>query len=83
MNANKRATTKITLELGILNKIYIPYMQANMHCKVEGKLFAAVTDRQNTDISLTLIAGFPGPTLASMGICSAPTVPAQQRLTYI
>lgn len=40
-------------------------MQPNMHCKVEGKLFAAVIDRQNTDINLTLKAGFPGLTLKS------------------
>lgn len=54
-----------------------------MHCKVEGKLFAAVTDRQKADISLTLKAGFPGLTLESGAICSAPTVPAQQRSIYI
>lgn len=33
-----------------------------MHCKVEGKLFAAVIDRQKIDTSFAFKAGFAGVT---------------------
>lgn len=46
-----------------------------MHCKVDGKLFAAAIDRQKIDISLTLKAGFAGLTLDSGEIFSDPVVP--------
>lgn len=37
-------------------------MHPKMHCKVDGKLFAAAIDRQKTDIKRTLRAGPPGVT---------------------
>lgn len=48
-----------------------------MHCKVEGKLFAAVMDRQNTAISFTFKVAFPGLTLESTATFSAPAVPGK------
>lgn len=53
----------------------LPNMHPKMHCKVEGKLFAAVIDRQKIDISLTLRAIFPGFTLDSGARFSEPVVP--------
>lgn len=53
----------------------LPYMQPKMHCKVDGKLFAAVIDRQKTDISLTLREGLPGMTLDSGAIRSSSALP--------
>ena len=53
-----------------------------MHCKVDGKLFAANTDRQKTDISFTLKAGLPGVTLDSCGILSGPVLPAYEVNEY-
>lgn len=50
-------------------------MQLKMHCNADGKLFAAVTDRQKTDISLTLRAGLPGMTLDSGAIRSSSALP--------
>lgn len=50
-------------------------MQPKMHCRVEGKLFAAVIDRQKTDVSLTLRAGLPGMTLDSGAIRSSSALP--------
>lgn len=44
---------------------YTPYMQPNIHCKVDGKLFAAVIDRQKIDISFDFKAGLAGVTLDS------------------
>lgn len=61
---------------------WIPYMQPNMHCKVEGKLFAAVIERQKIDISLALSAWFPGITLNSGATFSAPAVPAKIIIMY-
>lgn len=52
-------------------------MQPNMHCKVDGKLFAAITEWQKIDISLDLRAGFPGLTLKSGSTFSAPAVPTK------
>lgn len=52
-------------------------MQPNMHCKVDGKLFAAITEWQKIDISLDLRAGFPGLTLKSGSTFSAPTLPTK------
>lgn len=40
-----------------------------MHCRVAGKLFAAVIDLQKTDINLALKARLPGVTLLSGEIC--------------
>lgn len=48
-----------------------------MHIKVAGKLFAAVIDRQNIDMSLVLREAFPGLTLDSGAIFSAGEVPAR------
>lgn len=45
--------------------ICIPYMHPKMHCKVEGKLLAAVIDRQKIDISFPFKAGLAGVTLDS------------------
>lgn len=42
-------------------------MQPKMHCKVDGKLFAARIDRQKTIISFTLRDGLAGVTLESGG----------------
>lgn len=53
----------------------LPNIQLKMHCKVDGKLFAAAIDRQKIDISLTLKAGFAGLTLDSGEIFSDPVVP--------
>lgn len=36
-----------------------------MHCRVDGKLFAAVIDRQKRDISFAFKARLPGVTLDS------------------
>lgn len=47
-----------------------------MHCKVDGKLFAAVTDRQKRDISFPLRAILPGFTRDSEAVFSAPVEPA-------
>ena len=52
-------------------------MQPKMHCKVDGKLFAAVMDRQNTAISFTFKVAFPGLTLESTAVFSAPVVPGK------
>jgi len=52
-------------------------MQPKMHCKVDGKLFAAVIDRQKTDISLAFREGLPGVTLDSGAIRSTSVLPAQ------
>ncbi|KAL2559360.1 Uncharacterized protein Fot_04099 [Forsythia ovata] len=52
----------------------LPNIQPKMHCKVDGKLFAAVIDRQKIDISLILKAGFAGLTLESGEIFSDPVV---------
>lgn len=52
-------------------------MQPKMHCSVEGKEFAAVTDRQNTDISRTRIETFTGVTLQSAAMLSTPILPEQ------
>jgi hypothetical protein len=57
-------------------------MQPNMHCKVDGKLFAAITEWQKIDISLALRAGFPGLTLKSGSTFSAPAVPTKFVLMY-
>lgn len=46
-----------------------------MHCKVDGKLFAAAIDLQNIDINFAFKAGLPGLTLDSVSTCSTPTVP--------
>lgn len=54
---------------------FLPYMQPKIHCKVNGKLFAAVIDRQKIDTSFALKDGFPGLTLDSGGIWSVPAVP--------
>lgn len=40
-------------------------MQPKMHCKVDGKLFAAVMDRQKIDMSFALKTGLTGATLDS------------------
>lgn len=40
-------------------------MQPNIHCRVAGKLFAAVIERQNIDISFAFKAILPGVTLDS------------------
>lgn len=56
-------------------ELSIPNMHPKMHCKVDGKLFAAVIDRQKTDISLTRRARFPGLILASGETFSEPAVP--------
>lgn len=48
-----------------------------MHCKDKGKLFAAVTDRQKTDISLTLKVGLAGLILESSATFSDTGVPAK------
>lgn len=53
-------------------------MQPKMHCKVDGKLLAAVIDRQKIDISLPLKPEFPGFTLDSGAIFSVPAVPANK-----
>jgi len=50
-------------------------MQPKIHCNVDGKELAAVTERQKTDISRTLNAGLAGATLDSSAIFSTPTVP--------
>jgi len=50
-------------------------MQPKMHCKVDGKLFAAAIDLQNIDINFAFKAGLPGLTLDSESTCSTPTVP--------
>ena len=57
-------------------------MQPNMHCKVDGKLFAAITEWQKIDISLALRAGFPGLTLKSGSTFSAPTLPTKIIIMY-
>lgn len=49
-----------------------------MHCKVDGKLFAAVMDRQNPAISFTFKVAFPGLTLESAAVFSAPVVPGKK-----
>ena len=54
-----------------------------MHCKVDGKLFAAVIDRQKMDISLTLKAGLPGMTLDSGAIRSTSALPALSVIRYV
>lgn len=46
-----------------------------MHCKVDGKLFAAAIDRQNIDINFAFSTGLPGLTLDSESTFSTPTVP--------
>lgn len=56
---------------------FLPYMQPKIHCRVNGKLFAAVIDRQKIDISFALKDGFPGLTLDSGGIWSVPAVPTK------
>lgn len=48
-----------------------------MHCKVDGKLFAAVMDRQKTDINLAFKAELAGAILESGASLSAPVEPAQ------
>lgn len=48
-----------------------------MHCRVAGKEFAALIERQNTDIKRSLKVEFPGMTLASRATLSTPTVPAK------
>lgn len=53
-------------------------MHPKMHCKVEGKLFAAVIERLKIDISLTLRVRFPGLTLDSGAMFSEPVVPTFQ-----
>ena len=53
-----------------------------MHCKVDGKLFAAITEWQKIDISLDLRAGFPGLTLKSGSTFSAPTLPTKIIIMY-
>jgi len=50
-------------------------MQPKMHCKVDGKLFAAAIDLQNIDINFAFKAGLPGLTLDSDSTFSTPTVP--------
>lgn len=50
-------------------------MQLKIHCNVEGKAFAAVIDRQKTDMSRTRIALLTGVTLESAGMLSAPILP--------
>lgn len=49
-----------------------------MHCNVDGNVFAAVTDRQNIDISRVLNVGLPGATLSSLGTFSTPAEPEQR-----
>lgn len=61
-------------------KYYLPYIQPKMHCRVAGKLFAAVIDLQKTeDINFALKARLPGVTLLSREICWAPAVPANRQ----
>lgn len=60
-----------------LGGVFIPYMHPKMHCKVAGKLFAAVIDRQNIDINFVFKAELAGLILDSGGALSAPVVPAQ------
>lgn len=50
-------------------------MQPKMHCKVDGKLFAAVIDRQKRDISFPFRAILPGFTRDSEALFSAPVEP--------
>lgn len=52
-------------------------MQPKMHCRDEGKLFAAVIDRQKTDINLTLKVKLAGLILHSGATFSDTGVPAQ------
>lgn len=52
-------------------------MHANMHRQVDGKLFAAVMDRQKTDINLAFKVEFTGAILESGASLSAPKEPAQ------
>lgn len=51
-----------------------------MHCKVDGKLLAAVIDRQKIDISLPLKPEFPGLTLDSGSTFSVPVVPTNKTI---
>ena len=51
-------------------------MHPKMHCKVDGKLFAAAMDQQKIDISLAFRAGLPGLTLCSVATVGEPAVPA-------
>lgn len=51
-------------------------MQPKMHCKVAGKLLAAVIDRQKIDISFAFKAGFAGVILDSGATLWDPAVPA-------
>lgn len=48
-----------------------------MHCRVDGKLFAAVIDRQKTAISFAFNALFTGVTVDSGGRFSAAEEPAK------
>ena len=50
-------------------------MQPKIHCKVDGKLFAAAIDRQNIDINFAFKAGLAGLTLDSESTFSTPEVP--------
>lgn len=56
--------------------ICIPYMQPKMHCKVAGKLLAAVIDWQKIDINFAFKAGFAGVILDSGATLWDPAVPA-------
>lgn len=57
-------------------------MQPNIHCNVDGKLFAAVIERQKIDMSLDLRAGFPELTLNSGATSLAPAVPGKVVVMY-
>ena len=51
-------------------------MQPKIHCRVAGKLFAAVIERQNTDISFIFNETLAGLTLDSGATFSVLVVPA-------
>ena len=65
-----------TAQVGLL----LTHAHQKMHCNVEGKLFAAVMERQNTSIILAFKAEFTGTTFNCGAIFSAVAQPVQGKI---